>query len=641
MPLPSNILLCAGLAILLWTAIGWPLAHRILADRALALACAPALGWAVFNAAALPILLVAPFTRPVLAALVVGAVLVALTQRKASRPTGETAISWWAYGLAVLLALAPVIALLPKFVEGGVLLADPLYDHSKVSMIDDIARLGLPAGNPYYGAAGAPAHLGYYYLWHFGAAIFARLLGISGWEADIALTGVTAFASLALMMGLAVWFSGRRSAAFWVVILCAPLTMRPVLGFVLGSEYSHALLVGDNELEGWLRQAVWVPQHLASANAVLLALVLMARLTDRPSRLLVPVLALVVAAGFESSTWIGGVTFAAAALPVGAWLLYSAESAGRRRLLGTGCLAAALALVLVIPFLHDEYLATAARGIGVPIALHPYEVLGPFFPETPRRLLDLPGFWLIFLAIEFPAIYPVGVIALGRFLAAAETPKAARILAGGLALLAATGGVITWLFMSIIANNDLGWRAILPAVMVLTIFAAAGLSRWLAARAWMPAGAALLLALLGLPDALDFMRANATGIANPAAARFAQSPALWDAVRRLSAPDERVANNPVFMASALTWPVNISWALFADRRSCFVGRDLAQAYVALPAAEIERLEALFERIFAGDGTPDEIQALAERYQCRLIVVTPDDGAWTQDGFAASPFYRRV
>jgi hypothetical protein len=57
MPLPSNILLCAAVAILFWTGLGLPLARRIVPERAIALALAPALGWAVFNAAALPVLL--------------------------------------------------------------------------------------------------------------------------------------------------------------------------------------------------------------------------------------------------------------------------------------------------------------------------------------------------------------------------------------------------------------------------------------------------------------------------------------------------------------------------------------------------------------------------------------------------------
>jgi hypothetical protein len=35
----------------------------------------------------------------------------------------------------------------------------------------------------------------YYYLWHFSAAVVAVLTGVSGWEADAALTWFTAFAS--------------------------------------------------------------------------------------------------------------------------------------------------------------------------------------------------------------------------------------------------------------------------------------------------------------------------------------------------------------------------------------------------------------------------------------------------------------
>jgi hypothetical protein len=645
MPLPSNILLCAAVAILLWTALGLPLARRILPERAFALALAPALGWAVFNAAALPVLLFLPFTRPVLAGLCVAALLISIMiglRPKHASPLAHSpspSVPWWAYGLAALLALAPAIAILPKLAGDGILLADPVYDHSKVSMIDDIARLGLPAGNPYFGEAGMPSRLAYYYLLHFGAAIFTRLLGITGWEADIALTGCTAFASLALMMGLAVWFSRRKTAALWVVLSCGALSLRPILASLLGPGNFHGLVSSDTSLEGWLSQASWVPQHLASATSVVLAVVLIARLTERHSRLLVPALALVVAAGFESSTWIGGITFAAAALPVGLLTLGSVPPGERGKLVMKAGIAALLTLALISPFLLDEYLGTRARGIGMPIAFHPYEALGPFIPQSVRRVLDLPAYWLFFLIIEFPAIYLTGAITLRRVLTAAETPRPGKVLAGGLALLAATGFVITWLFASIIANNDLGWRAILPGLMVLTVFAAIGLSHWLAARAWLPAGAALLLILFGLPDGLAFIRDNARGIANPSAAGFAESPALWAEVRRLSAPDERVGNNPRLFASMVTWPVNISWALLADRRSCFAGTDLVLPYVALPADETRRLQALFERLFAGAGTPDEIRLLAERYDCRVIVITATDGAWQQDEFAASPFYR--
>jgi hypothetical protein len=109
-------------------------------------------------------------------------------------------------------------------------------------------------------------------------------------------------------------------------------------------------------------------------------------------------------------------------------------------------------------------------------------------------------------------------------------------------------------------------------------------------------------------------------------------------VRRHTPRDERVADNPLFLRDAVIWPVNISWALFADRRSCFAGWELARAYVALPTARLKALEDQFERVFAGDGTPDDVSALALRYNCRTIVVTPEDGAWTRDGFAGNPHY---
>ncbi len=95
------------------------------------------------------------------------------------------------------------------FRRRGVHLADPIFDHSKIAIIDAMTRQGLPPVNPVFGAVGAAGRLVYYYLWHFSAAELALPLRVSGWEADIGLTWFTAFASLTLMMGIAVWLSKR------------------------------------------------------------------------------------------------------------------------------------------------------------------------------------------------------------------------------------------------------------------------------------------------------------------------------------------------------------------------------------------------------------------------------------------------
>ena len=115
----------------------------------------------------------------------------------------------WALVAAALVALLPAATILPKSSGGAVWLADATFDHAKVAIIDAMARLGLPPVNPVIGEAGPWSGLAYYYLWHFSAAEIALVTTMSGWEADVGLTWFTAFASLTLMMGLAVWLSKR------------------------------------------------------------------------------------------------------------------------------------------------------------------------------------------------------------------------------------------------------------------------------------------------------------------------------------------------------------------------------------------------------------------------------------------------
>ena len=138
-----------------------------------------------------------------------------------------------------------------------------------------------------------------------------------------------------------------------------------------------------------------------------------------------------------------------------------------------------------------------------------------------------------------------------------------------------------------------------------------------------------------------FARENAVGLPSTSAASLAETPAMWAAVRRHAAPDERVGNNPLFLDDSVRWPINISWALFADRRSCYAGWNFARAFVPLPKPEIDRLETLFDRVFAGHGTAEEVRYFATRYRCRVIVVTSHDGAWNSDPFAASRYFHLV
>ena len=573
-----DALVCAVTAALLWTCLGLPIARRLV-PGSLALPMAPALGWAVHSAAALPIFFLVGFSKATVLGVtglsLVAALSALLLQTERDQGEHPIRVPLWALAGAALLACGPAAAILPKMTGDGVALAAPIFDHAKVAMIDEMVRLGVPPGNPFFGEMGEPPRLAYYYLWHFSAAELALLTGMSGWEADAGLTWFTAFASLALMMGFATWLSGRVSAALWVLPLSFAGSLRPILALVFDADTLDSLLPPATGFGGWLFQSAWVPQHLASVSCVVIAVFLMSQMAQRRSPLLLVTFVLVVVAGFESSAWVGGVTFAVIAVAAGLLLLILAAPNQRLPFLMSCAAAAALALVLAAPLLRDQFAATAVPDGFSPIVVHPYEVLGTLFPENLRHWLDLPAYWLVQLVVEFPAIYPAGLVVMAATVASRNLdPERRRPAARALAAMAIASLTVAWLLVSKMANNnDLGWRAVLAGVVVLIVFAAVGLSAWLAAPRRLAAAAAIAVLLVGLFEGGQLIQENFTGRVGSFSKVFASTPAMWEAVRKHSAPDDRVGNNPLFLQDATPWPVNLSWALLSNRRSCFAGRN--------------------------------------------------------------------
>ncbi len=673
MALTFSVAIGAAVAMLWWTALGYVVTRRLV-PQSLALPMAPTVGWAVHGAIALLVFLVVPFSAMTVAAVAVLVLLGAFAAAHFSLRRSAIFLSWpglsrpstswpgkkgvdgrdepghddeptseqytrsvplWTYGAAALLAMAPAAAVLPKWTGDGVSLDYRIFDHAKVALVDDLMKFGLPAGNPFF----SEPHLAYYYLWHFSAAELAVAIGISGWEADAAMTWFAAAASLAMMMGLAAWLGGR-SAAILTVLLSASASARTVLELIFGANRIDAVIEPAEGFAGWLFQAAWVPQHIMSASCVAAAAVLMSRLAEAGGIFATAVLALLVAAAFESSTWIGGVAFAAAA-PIIALVLV-VRGAGSPRFVAALAMAALLAALLVMPLLREQLTMAAARGGGAPVTLQFYPVLTEEIPAALRAWLNPLAFWLVLLPIELPAIYFTGVVALVWFWREPGLAASTRHLAAALAALAMICLVVSWLLASTLGgNNDLGWRALLPAVMALTAFAAAGIARAFAARAYLAVAAALGAALLGMPFAIDLIRDNLLGEPNAADRQFAASAEMWAAVRRHAAADERVADNPLFLHDMTVWPVNISWALLANRPSCYAGRELVLVYSSLSVAARETIDAQFARVFDGHPAPGDVDALATRYDCRVIVLSPGDGAWRSDPFAASPRYRMV
>ena len=270
----------------------------------------------------------------------------------------------------------------------------------------------------------------------------------------------------------------------------------------------------------------------------------------------------------------------------------------------------------------------------MPIALVPYRVLGGLVPEQWRQMLDIPAFWLVLLPASLPAIAWPGLVGMTHAIRRGGDAPLVRVLAATVVACLC----VAFLLRSTIDNNDLGWRAVLPPVILLTCFAAALLARLAALRRWRALAAVLVCVAAGLPDGIAAMRAYATGRPARDAAALAQSAKPWEALRQATEPSERIANNPLFLAGATPWPVNISWALLADRPSCFAGWESVIAYGALPRARIAALDAMVARVFGGAARPGDVAVLAWTLDCRAVLVLPGDGAWRADPFASSRDY---
>src|SRR5258708_7146628 len=120
MPSLSNVALCAVFQLAIATYVGLPVTRSLVSQRAIALALAPAIGWALFSALALPILFLTGFSRPMVSLLygmaIAGSGVVLFFSGPSVRESAglEVAIPWWLFIGAGLVAVAAALGVWPK-----------------------------------------------------------------------------------------------------------------------------------------------------------------------------------------------------------------------------------------------------------------------------------------------------------------------------------------------------------------------------------------------------------------------------------------------------------------------------------------------------------------------------------------------
>ena len=543
----------------------------------------------------------------------------------------------WAFAAAAVLVLAPAVAILPKFSGAAVQLADPIFDHSKIAIVDAMARLGLPPINPVFGELGAPGHVAYYYLSAFqrrraGAGARRQRLG-SRYRTDVVYRlrvaepddGSCRLAQQPRRRG----DLGRRPRRRRVAVGDARLDRR--------RPRSDAVAVAAGRNGRLVVQATWVPQHLMAASCAVTAMLLVSRFAQRQSLALLLVLVLVVVAGFESSSFVGGVTFAIAALVATPILFAGTEPTQRRRFAIGSAVAAALAVCLAMPFVLNQLAALRLRGGGsATLSTLTACSVRPSPTRSAACSISRPIGSSCCRSNCRPPLSPARSRSPWRYAALCRTRKGSPWPA--LACLTGTGLLVSSAF------GQHAWRKQRsraprhhPRRNGIDRCRGGGIFSCALPRRDRRDGAGRAPAQPAGHRCHD--RSNIAGEPRPGGQILAQTPELWNAVRRYAPPDARVANNPQFLRDVTPWPVNISWALLANRSSCFAGREMALAFAPLPPPRREAIDAQFIRVFAGEGTAADVNDMAKQYGCEVVVVVPQDKAWTHDPFAASPDYR--
>jgi hypothetical protein len=349
-------------------------------------------------------------------------------------------------------------------------------------------------------------------------------------------------------------------------------------------------------------------------------------------------MSLVSAAAFESSTWVGGITYPLAVVVIGAISLIRIEPDRRWRFVGLTVAAAVLAIGLSSVFIHDQFRTAMARGDGSPISFLPYEVLDDPIPVAVRAVLDLPAYWTVFLFVEFAAFYPAGfffAVKLSKEKLAPEIRTAVISLAVLATVSLSVGSVMV---STIAANNDLAWRGVLPGILALIALTAAGLGRYLQVMQIRYAVVMMAIIVLGLTSGARNLYSYLDVPLQASAKRFLDSVQMWAAVQKHSAAGERVANNPDFLADMTPWPINISWALLANRRSCYAGPDFALPFAPVTRKRRAEVDAQFTLLFSGKLGRGDIDQMAAEFNCSIVAVTPEDGAWTTGPLASESPY---
>ena len=375
--------------------------------------------------------------------------------------------------LAVILAGITAMGAMPKLGYQTIRISTPLMDHAKILIIDTLLNEGIPLKNPFVWVSGVSDTLSYYYLWYLLAAFLASCLGISAWETDIALTATTSLVSLFFMMGcidLLCTEREKKRAIIWLLLLCLAGSLFSALCVVVSRNSLSWLILDAHGLELWFEQASWVPQHVLASTLVCMGLLITSTYATQSHNISLRDLifpSFCLAAAFGMSAWVGGVATAVSAICL--FVLNCLQNSARFiQVLKCWSVVAICSLIIAFPLLVTE-IGAVSHAHQHAVGIHPWNVIRRY---SKYYLFNLLAYWTIFLPIQIGAVFLPFVFFVKKIWNR-KNPYASTLVTISVASLC-----ISWLMRSQIANNDLGWRAIIPAILCMSVVSSVSLSRF-------------------------------------------------------------------------------------------------------------------------------------------------------------------
>jgi hypothetical protein len=584
----------------------------------------------------------------------------------------------WLHTLLLMIGIAlwammATANIYPFYYQGGIFVNSPIFDHGKVAIVDAIAREGLLPKNPYYAPDGETIRLIYYFTWHFLTSQLKLLVGVTGWQAEVAFTWFTGVATLSFLCALAIRIAERPLAGYlvWLLAFCSFPTdlLAPLFRSAIQDLFALPPVHGLELL--WL-QMMWVPQHVCSALAVVILLFLTAQVL-KESRFRLEyalIISLSTATAFGSSVWVGGVALILVS-PILLLMIVRLRLPHQNYLntAKTLLLAIFICSLIALPAIIAQISGPGMSNSPLPFGIKIYPATRLFANDS---FLGLIGhiilFWLQFLPLNLGIIYVLGILALfSRAPTVTENSVASqdKLYEAKAFLYLSIGGTVGYLLIiqfaqSTIINNDLGWRAVLVPIMLLMVWSAVAFSELAYhgdASKWRPRSILIRLRWAIQPITMIGLTIGILSTIRvwqlPEPIYTAPSPEVlarhrgfyrqihaWAKVREYTAPTDKVQANPDGYADITTWPATLPYALLADRSTAYANVEFVTAYAyRYDRTQNQQQYQLVQNIFSAHPSVDSLRQARDRLKVKAILIDQFDAAWQTDIIEKSGIYR--